>query len=991
MAVILERHRLDAAPGDPTLAARLRREIQGEVLFGAFDRGRYSTDASFYQIEPQGVVVPKTDADVQAALAIAREFAVPVVARGGGTSQSGQTIGDGLIVDYSKHLAQVVELDAEARTVWVEPGLVLDRLNRHLKPHGLFFPVEISTGSRATLGGMAANNACGARSIRYGIMVDNLLEIDALLADGEAVRFADLPGNLEPVGGSARYVELIQTVRALAEREADAIASGFPKVQRRVGGYNLDRVRAAGHNMAEILVGSEGTLALFRRLKLRLQPLPRHRVLGVCHFPSFHQAMVSTKAIVELGPSAVELVDRTILDLGRQIPAYRPVIDRFVQGTPDALLLVEFAGDEADAQRAQLRRLGELMADLGFAHAVVEATEPAAQTRIWDVRKAGLNIVMSMKGARKPVSFIEDCAVPLEHLADYAARLTEIFERHGTSGTWYAHASVGCLHVRPILNLKQDQDVAAMRAIAEEAFAMVRAYKGAHSGEHGDGLVRSEFHAAMFGDRLVRAFEKVKAAFDPEGVLNPGKIVGAPRMDDRALFRYPPGYRAAPLDTALDWSAWGDFLGAAEMCNNNGACRKAEPEVMCPSYRVTGDEQHVTRGRANTLRLALSGQLGPDALTSEAMAETLDLCVACKACRRECPTGVDMARMKIEVMHQMRRTRGPSLRDRLIAYLPRYAPYASRARSLLHLRDRLPGAAGVTERAVGFSAGRPLPRWHPRPYRPRPNGIEPGGDGRDVVLFADTFTTWFEPDNARAAVAVLEAAGLHVHAPAPADRRPLCCGRTFLSAGLVDEARAEMRVTLAALQPYVERGAPLVGLEPSCLLTMRDEFAALLPGGATEALARQALLLEEFLWREHEAGRLRLPLRSTGTRRALVHGHCHQKAFGAMAAVTGCLSLLPDLAVEVVESSCCGMAGAFGYEAEHHATSLQMAELSLLPAVRAASPDTLVVADGTSCRQQIRDGSGREAVHVVRLLADALDPGGAHAATGDRLQGRPAA
>ena len=524
-----------------------------------------------------------------------------------------------------------------------------------LKPHGLFFPVDISTGSRATLGGMAANNACGARSIRYGIMVDNLLEIEALLADGETIRFAEVPGNLEAAGTSARYVALIQSVRALAEREADAIATGFPEVLRRVGGYNLDRVRAGGHNMAELLVGSEGTLALFRRLKLKLQPLPRHRVLGVCHFPSFHQAMASTKAIVDLGPSAVELVDRTILELGRQIPAYRPLIERFVRGAPDALLLVEFAGDDPDGQRTRLRRLGELMADLGFPDAVVEATDPAAQARIWEVRQAGLNIVMSMKGAGKPVSFIEDCAVPLEHLADYTRQLTEIFARHGTSGTWYAHASVGCLHVRPILNLKQDKDVAAMRAIAEEAFAMVRAYKGAHSGEHGDGLVRSEFHQAMFGERLVRAFEEVKKAFDPDGVLNPGKIVHAPRMDDRALFRYPPGYQAAPIDTALDWSAWGGFLGAAEMCNNNGACRKADPGVMCPSYRVTRDEQHVTRGRANTLRLALSGQLGPDALISEAMAETLALCVSCKACRRECPTGVDMARMKIEVMHQMRR------------------------------------------------------------------------------------------------------------------------------------------------------------------------------------------------------------------------------------------------------------------------------------------------------------------------------------------------
>ncbi len=964
--------RFGVTPGDPALAARLRREVAGEVLFAPFDRGRYSTDASIYQIEPVGVVLPRSDQDVAAALAIAREFGVSVLPRGAGTSQAGQTVGRSLVLDFSKYLNEIHDFDRDARTVWVEPGVVLDRLNRWLKPEGLFFPVDISTGSRATLGGMAGNNACGARSIRYGIMVDNLLAIDALLADGTPVRFTDVPGNLADIDEDRGCRRLVEAVRALADRHAGAIEAGFPRLQRRVGGYNLDRIDPAGHNMASLLVGSEGTLALFRRLKLKLQPLPAHRVLGVCHFPTFHQAMAATGTLVGLQPTAVELVDRSIIELGRGIPAYRPLIDRFIRGRPDAVLLVEFAGDEAPPLRRRLRDLDQVMADLGLPDAVLPVVAPAEQVRIWDVRKAGLNIAMSMRGDGKPVSFIEDCAVPLDRLADYTAALTEIFARHGTTATWYAHASVGTLHVRPILNLKQDTGVEALRAIAEEAMALVAGFGGSHSGEHGDGLVRSEFHERMFGKELVRAFEAVKTLFDPDGVLNPGKIVHAPKMDDRTLFRFKPGYGATPVDTALDWTGWGGFLAAAEMCNNNGACRKAEPGVMCPSFRITGDERHVTRGRANSLRLALSGQLGVDALTSDEMAAAFDLCVACKACRRECPTGVDMARMKIEVLHQRRRRHGLSIRDRMIGHLPRYARFAHRIRWLLHARERLPGAAALGERLFGLSADRSLPRWHDRPFRRgRRAGITPGDDGCDVVLLVDTFTTWFEPEIARAAERVLSAAGFRVHRPA-AGGRPLCCGRTYLAVGMVEEARAEAARLLDALDPAIERALPVIGLEPSCLFTLRDEFEALLPGPRVEALARSAMLFEEFLWRVKTEGTLDLPLRPVAWKRALLHGHCHQKAFGAMAAAQGCLDLIPGLDHQTIPSGCCGMAGAFGYDAAHYRASLQMAERALLPAVRAADKDTVIVASGTSCRHQIKDGAGRRARHVASLLDQAL-------------------
>ena len=960
---------LDAAATAPRLEARLRRETQGEVLFDPYSRGRYATDASFYQIVPLGVVVPKTREDVAAALEIAREEGTPVLPRGAGTSQCGQTVARALVLDCSKYLDRIVAIDAEGRRARVEPGVVLDRLNKELRRHRLFFPVDPSTASRATLGGMTANNSCGSRSLRYGNMVHNVQAIEAILADGSAARFAEVPGNL-PDGLPARYRDLVLAMRALHAREKDEIARRFPQVLRRVGGYNIDSIDQGkpheGHNMARLLVGSEGTLAFFTEIELELQPIPPHRVLGVCHFPSLYGAMEATRAIVALGPSAVELVDRTMIELARDIPIFRPVLERFVKGAPEALLLTEFSGENADANFAGLKALGELMGDLGHPDGVVEAVDPAFQAAIWNVRTQGLNIMMSMKGEGKPVSFLEDCAVRLEDLAEYTDRLTRIFQKHGTYGTWYAHASVGCLHVRPVLNLKQEIEVRKMRAIAEEAFAMVREYKGSHSGEHGDGLVRSEFHAAMFGGRLVRAFEEVKDAFDPTGLFNPGKIVRPPKMDDRDLFRFKPDYRAEPIDTALDWSEWGGFLGAAEMCNNNGACRVKEPGVMCPSFRATGDEEHLTRGRANTLRLALTGQLGRAALVSDGMRETMELCISCKGCKRECPTGVDMARMKIEFLAQYRKTHPPTRRDRLFAYLPRYAPRLSRLAPVLNMRNRVPALARLGERAFGLSAGRALPRWSARPYR----GQE-AGDGPPAILFADTFNRYFEPENARAAERVLARAGYRVLSLDRPGGRPLCCGRTFLAAGLVEEARAEARRLVEALAPHVAAGTPIVGLEPSCLLTLRDEYPALLPGEATAALAARAQLFEEFVVAEREAGRFTLPLAPMPGRRALLHGHCHQKAFNTVGAAAAALRLVPDLAVETFDSTCCGMAGSFGYEAEHYEMSLKIGELSVLPTMRGAPPETILAACGTSCRHQIEDALGREARHIVRILDEA--------------------
>ncbi len=966
----------------PSFERRMRGIPDCEVLTSRFDRGRYATDASSYQVMPQAVVLPRSMGAAREAILACREEGVSVTARGGGTSQAGQTVNSGVIFDVSKHLNRILHLDVANRRAIVEPGLVLDELNRSLKPHGLWFPVDVSTASRATIGGMAANNSCGGRSLRYGTTRDNVVSIDAILADGAAMHFGVQP-NGSALKANSREGQLLRDLKALGAREAGEIAARFPKVQRRVGGYNLDALVPSekGNNFAHLLVGSEGTLAFFKAIEIALWPIMGPRAVGVCHFGSFHEAMNAVQHLVTLSPIAIELVDRTMIGLARGIPLFQATVNETVRGDPAALLLVEFAEDEAE-NRVRIGRLAELMGDLGFGWdqpekkwgGVVEVFNSRWQAALADMRASGLNIMMSMKHEGKPVSFVEDCAVPLNHLAKYTERLTEIFERHGTRGTWYAHASVGCLHVRPVLNLKLDKDVRAMRAIAEEAFAVVREYKGSHSGEHGDGLVRSEFHEAMFGSRLTRAFEEVKDRFDPAGLFNPGRIVRAPRFDDRELLRFGPMYGPSNAKPVLGWGAYpggaGGFQGAAEMCNNNGACRKLEGGAMCPSYRVTRNENDVTRGRANTLRLALSGQLGPDALTSDELADALKLCVSCKACRRECPAGVDMARMKIEVLAARAAKYGVGLSDRLIAFLPHYAPLASRFAFALNLRDKAPPLAGLSEALFGLAAGRSLPKWRSDGFTPRTKAEGRAG-GKDVVLFADTFNRYFEPENLRAAVAVLSAAGYRIlHASPVKGTRPLCCGRTFLSAGLVERARTEMRRTLDALKPHVESGMPIIGLEPSCLLTFRDELEAVLPGEASAKLAKQMVLFEEFVAAEMGRGAFKIAFKPAD-RPVLLHGHCHQKSFALMGAVEQTLSLIPGLNAKHIETSCCGMAGSFGYRADTAAVSKAMAELSLLPAVRNA-PEALVVADGFSCRHQIRDGTGREALHVARVLGEAL-------------------
>ena len=1015
----------DVMADQALLAQRLRQETSGEVMTDIASRGRYATDASIYQAMPVAVFVPKTAEDIATAIQIAADLQVPVLPRGGGTSQCGQTTGTALVIDNSKYFRNVLDLNLDQGYVEVEPGIVLDHLNAQLKQHGLWYPVDVSTGGQATIGGMAGNNSCGSRSIAYGNMVHNVLGIDAWLANGQMGQFANYANS----SGVAK--QLGDYVKTLANTLQPEIEERFPKVLRRVAGYNLDIFHPQSElpytqdgsvNLAHLLVGSEGTLAYFKSLKLKLSPLAGHKVLGIVNFASFYKAMDSAQHIVKLGPTAVELVDRTMIDLARSNPSFKKTIETALIDpqlpTPEAILLVEFSGEAQAPLLEKLKALQELMGDLGLPGTVVSMPDASLQKNLWEVRKAGLNIMMSLKGDGKPVSFIEDCAVPLESLADYTQALTEVFSRHGSRGTWYAHASVGTLHVRPILDMRRD-GAQKMRAVAEEASELVRKYKGAYSGEHGDGLCRGEWISWQFGPKITEALAEIKHAFDPKGLFNPGKIVNPPKMDDVSKFRFPPSYKVIPLQPALDWSAWnvqndpvteettapgtgGDpamgLAKAVEMCNNNGHCRKFDAEVMCPSYRVTRDEKHLTRGRANTLRLALSNQLdvkeGTSPLASDAIKEVMELCVSCKACRRECPTGVDMAKMKIEFLSAYKKRTGHSLRDLAVAYLPKYASVISAIPllpTILNLRNHIAPIAKLQEWIMGISAQRSLPIWKSNTFwsdkqsisthQYSPEQLSNTG-GKGVVLLADTFNAYFEDENLKAALQVLKAAGYQVHIPSKGQSKnqskaktettntcskEFCCGRTYLAAGMVDKAKETLGELVDHLAPYAEKNIPIIGLEPSCLFTLKDEALVMGFGERAISVSKQAQLLEEFLASEVKAGKLQLNLKSA-SKPVLFHGHCHQKSFAAVTPAMELLKLIPNAEPKLIESSCCGMAGSFGYEAEHIEVSKQMAEASLLPAIR-KTPNSWVVADGTSCRHQIADGTQREAVHIARILA----------------------
>jgi FAD/FMN-containing dehydrogenase/Fe-S oxidoreductase len=955
---------------------RLARETRGEVRFDRGTRLLYATDASLYQVEPFGVFVPRTAADVRTAVRIAAEEGVPVLPRGAATSLSGQTVGPAVVLDFSKYLNRVGVVDRGAMTVRVEPGVVLDALNAHLKPLGLMFGPDVSTGDRATIGGMIGNNSAGARSLRYGKTVDHVRAVEVILSDGTPTRLGPVePNELDALCARPDIVGRVhKVVRDEVAAHREAIAARFPKILRRVSGYNLDEfvpglpVRAEGwvdepwkFNLARLVVGAEGTLAVVTAAELKVVPLPKASGLVVLSFATIPAALGRLAEIVATGPVAVEMLDRMILDLAARNPLYSKKVT-FASGRPAAVLAAQFYADGPDELAARTADLARMFEGQPGVLGVRTTLTGAANDDFWKVRKAGFSLLMAMVGDAKPVAFVEDTAVSPARLPEFYERFFRVVKRHGVEAACYGHADVGCLHIRPILNVKTEQGVATLRSIAREVADLVAEFGGAMSGEHGDGLARSVWNAKLFGPEVYGGFEAVKRAFDPDNLLNPGKVVAAP--DPGADLRIGPEYHPVQPDpTAFDYSNQGGFARAVEMCSGVGACRKTGTGTMCPSYMVTRDEEHTTRGRANALRLVMTGALSEDRWNDATLRDALDLCLQCKACKSECPSNVDMAKLKAEVLYQSYKGRPVPLGSLLMGHVFRLNPLGSAAAPLANATLRNPAFQWLLERAAGIDRRRTLPTFesnHLRKWFKRHAPDPRAGTRGSVVLLDDCFTTYNTPAVGRAAVRVLEASGYRVEL---AGLR--CCGRPAISKGLLDLGRDLARENVRRLVGFARQGIPIVGAEPSCLLTLVDEYRDFRLGPDADLVAASAALVDAFVGDPERVPELSLkPLEG----RALLHGHCQQKALVGTAGTLAALRRIPGLEVSELDSGCCGMAGSFGYELGHYEVSRALAERVLLPAA-AADPSALLVAPGFSCRSQVHGLAGVEARHPVEVLA----------------------
>jgi FAD/FMN-containing dehydrogenase/Fe-S oxidoreductase len=948
------------------LERELARVIRGDVRFDAASRLLYSTDASMYQVEPVGVVIPRDADDVQAALEVARQHRVAVLPRGGGTSLTGQTVNHALVLDFSRHLDQVLEVNAEELWARVQPGLVQDNLNHHVRTLGLQFGPDTSTSNRATLGGMLGNNSGGSHSIAYGLTVEHVIELTTLLSDGSRAVFGEVTPEAFAAKCRAPGLEgaIYREVARIRETYADEIRTRYPAHWRRVSGYNLDELlKDRPLNMARVLVGSEGTLVTVLEAKVRLVRRPKKTALEVIHYHDIQEALESSQPILETGPYAVELTDKMILDLARNNIEQSQRMG-FVQGDPAAIMIVEYAGETDAEVRAKIAELDACRQRGRFGYAAHVAHDTAEQQSIWKLRKAGLGLLLGMKGDKKPIAFVEDTAVEPRHLGEFVSSFREIFAKHDTVGAYYGHCSVGCLHIRPVIDLKTPRGLEQVRAIADEITDLVVRFRGTLSSEHGDGRARSPYLEKLFGPRLMQAFRELKHAFDPDNRMNPGNIVAPVGITEH--LRYGTQYTTWEPTTLLDFSEQGGFAASIEMCNGVGACRKTLEGTMCPSYMVTKDEEHSTRGRANALRAALSGRLPKAEFTGRRLYEVMDLCLECKGCKAECPANVDMAKLKYEFLHHYYQAHGLPLRNRLFGQIAKVNRLGARLPALVNWLSSLAPSRWVLEKIAGIDRRRPLPSLAAETFddwfrRHPPPAAAPRGE---VVLFNDTFATYNVPEIARAAVEVLEAAGYRV---VLVDRK--CCGRPLISKGMLTQAREHAAWNVARLAPYARRGVAIVGLEPSCLLTLRDETVDLLRTDDARAVARQSFLFEEFLVRERGRG-LALKFGANG-RKALLHGHCHQKALVGTAPTVAALRWA-GFEVSEVDSGCCGMAGSFGFEREHYDVSVALGNRRLAPAVKAAPAETEIVAPGISCRQQIQHLAGRRAKHPAEVLREAL-------------------